>query len=640
MKNICKVCGKEFNGNTGVVTCEDCRGTVLKQRTFGIKKCVWCGKEFVARSPRQESCGDVHYRPCIDCGKLIEVKASYHNYIKYGGRRCLECRAKAISKSKKAASNTKKADIRKKSIATSRIKYGTDYPMQSDIIKDRAISTLRKKYGVTNISQSPEIRAKIDETVGSKYGGYTFASPILRKQVDQTMIDLYGDKVPLRVDSIAEKQHQTNLSRYGVINVGQSKEIQDRMKSTSLKRYGVEYPMQCKEVHDRCVQTNLAKYGAKMYPISKEAMLDVISDPSKIDRYMEFRSDPKSYILQNFDHRPTLHEIASDVGITETSVSDTIIRTQNKDLIHYYISSMEQDIVNYIKMLDSNIVVEMHNRKLISPLEIDIYLPDFKIGIECNPTYTHNSSFSTIWDSIILQPCYHKQKSEMCEKAGIRLIHIFGYQWNNHPDIIKSMLRNILKLNENRMYARNLNIKEVDFNQATSFLNQNHIQGYTSSKVRIGLYDGDELISIMTFSHPRYTLGFHKEYDADTWELTRFCTKLNTTCVGGASKLFKYFLKNYHPSKVISFSDRSNTSGNVYSILGFEFDSYVDPGYVWVNLRTDVAYNRVMCQKRNLPKLFNEDIDIENKTESQIMEDHGFAKVYNSGLIKWIYRSK
>lgn len=123
-------------------------------------------------------------------------------------------------------------------------------------------------------------------------------------------------------------------------------------------------------------------------------------------------------------------------------------------------------------------------------------------------------------------------------------------------------------------------------------------------------------------------------------ELTRFCTRLNTTCVGGASKLFKYFIENYHPSKVISFSDRSNTSGNVYNILGFEFDSYVDPGYVWVNLRTDVAYNRVMCQKRNLPKLFNEDIDIESKTESQIMEDHGFAKVYNSGLIKWIYRSK
>ena len=52
----CKVCGKEINVAKDIVTCETCRGTVLKQRTFGKRKCVWCGKEFIAMSPKQNSC--------------------------------------------------------------------------------------------------------------------------------------------------------------------------------------------------------------------------------------------------------------------------------------------------------------------------------------------------------------------------------------------------------------------------------------------------------------------------------------------------------------------------------------------------------------------------------------------------------
>ena len=113
---------------------------------------------------------------------------------------------------------------------------------------------------------------------------------------------------------------------------------------------------------------------------------------------------------------------------------------------------------------------------------------------------------------------------------------------------------------------------------------------------------------------------------------------LNTNCIGGASKLFKHFLSVYQPSLVTSFSDRATTSGSLYQILGFKFDSYVDPGYVWVNINDDTYYTRVSCQKSNLPRLFHQpELDIKNQTEKEIMESHGYARVYNSGLIKWIY---
>ena len=51
--------------------------------------------------------------------------------------------------------------------------------------------------------------------------------------------------------------------------------------------------------------------------------------------------------------------------------------------------------------------------------------------------------------------------------------------------------------------------------------------------------------------------------------------------------------------------------------------------------------SRVACQKQNLPKLFNEpNLDIQNQTEKQIMEAHGYARVWNSGLIKWEWDNK
>lgn len=141
----------------------------------------------------------------------------------------------------------------------------------------------------------------------------------------------------------------------------------------------------------------------------------------------------------------------------------------------------------------------------------------------------------------------------------------------------------------------------------------------------------------MTFSKPRGTLGYSSRYGENIWELTRFCTKLYTNCVGGASRLFIHFIREYAPNMVTSFSNNSNTTGDVYPILGFRKVGEVQPGYVWVSLKDDTYLSRVACQKHNLPRLFNESVDINNQTEKQIMEDHGYARVWNSGLLKWVW---
>lgn len=133
----------------------------------------------------------------------------------------------------------------------------------------------------------------------------------------------------------------------------------------------------------------------------------------------------------------------------------------------------------------------------------------------------------------------------------------------------------------------------------------------------------------------RHTLGTGKYTPENSYELVRFCNHRDTSVVGGASKLFQHFLKAYHPEVVRSFSDVAHTKGHLYETLGFQYIHTSDPGYVWVNLKNDIAYSRLNAQKRNVRKfLGDETLDL-SFTEREIMESHGFVRVFDSGVKLW-----
>ena len=196
------------------------------------------------------------------------------------------------------------------------------------------------------------------------------------------------------------------------------------------------------------------------------------------------------------------------------------------------------------------------------------------------------------------------------------------------------MIANVLGHSIDKIYARNTEVKAVDGATAFKFLEQNHRQGGVNSKIRLGLYYNNKLVSLMTFNLMRNTIGRNTN-TTDCWELVRFCNILNTNVVGGASKLFKYFCKQYTPNRIRSFSDIAHTRGNLYKTLGFNKIHQSDPGYVWVDSYTDLAYHRVNAQKHNIKKFLQDDnIDL-SQTERDIMVAHGYLQVYDSGTILW-----
>jgi len=288
------------------------------------------------------------------------------------------------------------------------------------------------------------------------------------------------------------------------------------------------------------------------------------------------------------------------------------------------ISNKEKEIVNYIKSF--NIEVIENTREIISPQELDIYIPFHNLAIEFDGIYWHSDIYK--------KPLYHLNKTLECEKLGIRLIHIFEDEWIYKQDIVKSRLKNILGLNTKRVGARKCIIKEIDSKTKNLFLEKYHLQGSDNSSIKLGAYYNKELIGVMTFGLPRRSLGRNTKKEKE-YELIRFATISDTYTPGLASKILKFFINKYNPEEVYSYADRRWSQGNLYKSIGFEFDSYTSINY-WY-FKNVLREHRYKYRKSELEKLFP-NVYSKEKTEFEIMDELGYFRIYDCGNYKFIWK--
>jgi len=290
-------------------------------------------------------------------------------------------------------------------------------------------------------------------------------------------------------------------------------------------------------------------------------------------------------------------------------------------------SNVEKDFLKFIeKNYFGEVLVNVKN--IINPYELDVYLPDLKLAFEFNGLYWHSEKF--------VHKNYHLDKTLKCElnDKEIHLIHIYEDDWTYKQDIVKSRILNLLGKSK-KIFARKTEIKEVSYKESREFLEKNHIQGNCISKIRLGLYYENELVSLMTFGKLRKCLG--QQSKEGLYELLRFCNKINTSVVGGANKLFKYFINNYTFSSIISYADRSWTMNNgktLYDNLGFKLHCITQPNYYYVN--KGIRENRFKYRKN---VLVEQGFDV-NKSEHQIMLERNIYRIYDSGSIKYEFKNK
>lgn len=285
-------------------------------------------------------------------------------------------------------------------------------------------------------------------------------------------------------------------------------------------------------------------------------------------------------------------------------------------------SKSENEIYEFCCNLLGEKNVKRNLRSLIYPQEIDIYIPSLKIGIEYNGLIWHSEKFEK-------DKWYHYNKMKSCAKNGIRLIQIFEDEFLDKRKIVLSKLRHLL-LAESlpKIMGRKCIIKKIKKNDARDFLEKNHIQGYGSGSIYLGAFYNEILCGVMVF----------KKEKEGIYELNRFASDNNYICQGVGGKLFSYFIRNYNPIEIKSFADRRWTinEDNIYTKLGFIKDSELNPDYKYFRDDANIRIHKFNFRKNTLHKKYGFPLTM---TESQMAKELRYYKIWDCGLIKYIWRS-
>lgn len=334
-------------------------------------------------------------------------------------------------------------------------------------------------------------------------------------------------------------------------------------------------------------------------------------------------------ITKEIGHKPTSHELASIYDITYHSVNRKLLEYNLKEYITIGInqcSSYEVEIRQYLEGL--GVTVIQHDRKLLNGEELDILIPDRKLAIEINGDIWHSSIYK--------DEKYHQRKTINCAKAGVRLIHIFEYEWINkekHEKLLK-FIKEIVAPSTNRViHARDTTVRRITTDEAREFTENNHLQGWAACSLCYGQYYKSELIGVITFGKPRFG---NRDFE---YELIRLVFKQGVVVTGGAEKMFLTFVKEDNPQSIVSYCDIAKFNGGVYKRLGFstQLKNITQPNYVWVKPGRGVVISRYQAQKHRLLKANLGDAE---QTENDIMDSLGFLKVYDSGNLKFEWRKQ
>jgi hypothetical protein len=463
-----------------------------------------------------------------------------------------------------------------KSKITNLEKYGVENPFESLFIRETVKQTNLKKYGVDNYSKTYEFKEKIKQTNFEKYGVFSTNA----------------------LDTVKNKKKETYIKNYNTTHYFNSTEGKTHLKKIMSEKYGSDNIFKSQYFKDKKDKKIIHKYDK----IVDKGLYNILSyDNSEFKIYHKNCNQ-----IFNIYHYNLYDRLKSNTSLCTICYPISIFK-----------SIREQELINWLKEL--NITFKESDRDTLDGKELDIYILSHNLAIEFNGLYWHSELYK--------DKNYHLDKSLKSQEQGIQLLHIWEDEWVYKKDIIKSIILNRLGLIKEKFYARQCEIRVIeDSKLVRQFLDENHIQGYSQSSIKLGLFYQNELVSLMTFGY-RHT-NAKKEF-----ELIRFCNRINLNVIGAASKLFKYFCNNYQFNELISYSDFRLFDGKMYETLGFTKQHLSKPDYFWCkNLERKHRFNF------NKQKLIKEGYD-SSKTEVEIMHDRGYYRIFGCGQYRWIYKN-
>ena len=432
-----------------------------------------------------------------------------------------------------------------------------------------------------------------------------------KKKFKDTCLKKYGVVHPMHVEDIKLKNaasvKQTYSEKYS--------EIQQKFKITNMSRYGVEFFQQADHARESARLMTMAKYVDRIATLRE----------SKHEKWQEFIGDEYTivkYVDNNniiITHNTCGHKDTYRLGLVKRRMlNQSYVLCLKCSPLNYTISGLERQVADYCKKI-LNHDIEITNKTLIKPKQLDMVIHEHKIAIEFNGLYYHSD--------ITKEQNYHQKKSLEVAKCGYHLLHIWEDDWVNKKQIVESIISGFLN-SHTKVAARKCIIVEIDTKTSREFMDRCHIQGFASASIYYALKYDDNIVMIMSFTNRK----------DGKWELSRLCSELHTSVIGGASKLFTHFIRAMGPKHIFTYCDLSIFPGSIYLKLGFAQKHLTSPQYWYYNPHKGVKrWHRRNFQKKNLLKTNK---DCSNLSENDIMILNGYYKIYGCGNFVYEWKNK
>lgn len=568
--------------------CSECKNKFKPTRTI---QCFYCKKKIIVPSNIKEAV-------CENCKKEGKILPKYQKLKKVI---CCICNNETLvpltSSNSSSVCNLCKNKgyksplaVKTGSMAIHTIRKRTEEQRKEDLKKQS--NSLKQLY--KDLEKKKKIVESRKRTYLKKTGG-----KYDHQMKDPNIVKKVTEKRSLKQEEINEKTKKTNLEKRGYEYSLQDPKVREKGKESSIIKRGVDHWTKSEEG-----RKYLRDVGLEKYCKNRERILDEL----------EIELNDVEYVHSHFEHNWLCKKC------------NNIFKTIWNNIQQGYLcpvcyprrsgtSTAETEIFNFLKeILPADILIIKNSKKIIYPYELDIYIPTKNIAIEHNGLFWHKD----------YEKNYHLIKSKKCEEKKIKLIHIFEDEWIFKKEIVKFRLKYILNVfNSNVIYARNCDIKEITTKEKDEFLKQFHSQGSDISKIRLGAFYNNKLVSVMTFTTPSISKGGFKE--ENIWELNRFCSDYNYHIPGIAGKLLEHFKRNYRWKRIFSYADRRWSQGRLYYKLGFKLDYITEPNYWYTK-----NYKRI--HRFNLRKRPDEPKDMSEKI---LRLNEGYNMIWDCGNYKF-----
>lgn len=480
-----------------------------------------------------------------------------------------------------------------------------------------------------------------------------------------TCLELYGVDSSAKVADVQAKQKATTKAKYGAENIMQTDAGKQALQKTMMERYGVPCNLMSRDgVYDfskRC-------YDVLMSDSAWVRVLKKLASDKKVDYDMLYKEYPlyhRDFILsmQLSDHidvlcqywkdavgKPLEYPTSAFFALPVTQASTFLVEYEKKGYFklpsefNAFKSQYELMVGLYLDNL--GVKYEVNNRSILGGKEIDFYIPDKKIGIEINPSVSHNSNKYTKNRGRLFgskEELYHYNKYKAAANAGVMLLQLFEYDLN--PEQFNKKTKYLLKQKlcgyDEKIYARRTRVYEAkrkDKSRCIEFLEKYHLHGASTATKYFAMEYGGELVGVASFKE-------HKGYV----ELKRLCFKRGAQVLGGLSKFIKAYFKSDNSYDVIkSFSDNNIGDGMGYARAGAELVGETKTSLCFISstngcdmyswqIATPWSAKSGVLSKYTSQLFAQNEIDeyIETKLPHRLDDGHGYDRVYRVGSKVW-----